>query len=275
MGRHKKVIILLGRSPLANSINNPLDFESRKQMLMDAYPDLVVLYVKDVNDDAIWSKLVDSIIADVVSPTQSVLLYGSRDSFIKSYVGRFDTVELPAHHAKSGTSIREELGQQAKNSPEWRAGVIWASRNRYPVSYTAVDIAIFSQDYSRLILGRKAHESAWRLPGGFTDPSTASLEEDALREAEEETSVRVKDLRYVRSFLVDDWRYRNEPDSIKTALFVGCTAEEPVAGDDLAEVKWVDVAELDPATYYPVVRHHRELISRALVFTHRERPAPQ
>lgn len=265
MARHKKVIILLGVAPIVNSTNNPLDFESRKQMLMHAYPSLTVLYVKDMNDDLRWSQQVDSVIRDVVSPTQSVLLYGSRDSFIRSYLGKFDTHELPTHHQQSGSSLRSEIARMSRDSADFRAGVIWASRNRYPTSYQAVDIAIFDPSYNKLILGHKPNEPGWRLPGGFADPCSPSLEGDAGREALEETGVHVHNLVYVRSFVIDDWRYRNEPDCIKTALFMGTTWDEPVADDDIDKVQWFGIDEVSPESMHLIMPDHRDLIRYALL----------
>lgn len=265
VSRHRKVVILLGISPLSNSINNPLDFEARKQMLLATYPSITVLYVKDVNDDSLWSKQVDSIIGDVLSPTQSALLYGSRDSFIKHYSGRFDTYELPTEHTKSGTILRAEIGREARDSAEWRAGVIWASRNRYPVSYQTVDIAIFNSDYTQMLLGQKKGESEWRLIGGFADPASVSLEDDARREAMEEAGVKLAHLDYVRSDHVDDWRYQNEPDCIKTALFTATTESEPVAADDIERVCWFNLGELDPTAYTPIMPNHRNLVTAAIM----------
>lgn len=266
MSKHRKVVIVLGIAPVATSINNPLDFEARKQMILAAYPSITVLYVKDVNDDARWSKRVDEIIGDVLSPTQTALLYGSRDSFIRHYSGRFDTVELPTEHHKSGTEIRAEIGREARDSADWRAGVIWASRNRYPVSYQTVDIAIFNPDYSQILLGKKKGAANWRLIGGFADPCSTSLEDDARRETMEEVGVKLASLEYVRSFEVDDWRYRNEPDCIKTALFVGTTYDgNPVAGDDIETVCWFNRTELDPTGYFPIVSEHQDLVRHALM----------
>lgn len=268
LSRHRKVILLLGVSPLANSINNPLDFESRKQMVSWYYPEITVLYVKDVNDDDLWSKAVDSIVGDVLSPTQSALLYGSRDSFIKHYSGRFDTYELPTEHTKSGTEIRAEIGREARASADWRAGVIWASRNRFPVSYQTVDVAIFNPDYTQMLLGQKKGEAGWRLIGGFADPNSTSLEDDARREVMEEAGVKLDSLSlsYVRSFEIDDWRYHNEPDCIKTALFVATTSDEnPVANDDIERVCWFDLSELDPTSQWRVMPLHRTLVTHALM----------
>jgi bifunctional NMN adenylyltransferase/nudix hydrolase len=266
LSRHRKVVIILGISPLANSINNPLDFEARKQMLCSAYPSVTVLYVRDVNNDDVWSRTVDSTIGTVLGPTQTALLYGSRDSFIKHYNGRFDTYELPSEHVKPGTAYREEIGRAAKDSADWRAGVIWASRNRYPTSYQTVDIAVFSPDYSQVLLGKRDNEEGWRLIGGFADPASLSLEDDARREAMEEANIRLDNLSYIRSFMIDDWRYRNEPDCIKTALFIATTStENPKAGDDVDHVCWFDRNELDPTASRRIMADHRELVTHALM----------
>jgi len=266
MDKHRKVIILLGIAPIAGSINNPLDFESRKQMILAAYPSITVLYVKDVNDDAAWSKQVDAIIGDMLSPTQTALLYGSRDSFIKHYSGRFDTYELPNGQSKSGTEIRAEIGREARASADWRAGVIWASRNRYPTSFQTVDIAIFNPDYTEMLLGQKKGESRWRLVGGFADPRSPSLEDDARRETMEEAGVTLNNLTYLRSFVVDDWRYANEPDCIKTALFIANTEYDIcTAGDDLERLCWFTLDELNPTHTSKVMPLHQELVTVALL----------
>lgn len=269
LGRHRKVIVILGVAPTANSMNNPLDFEARKQMLMSAYPQLTVLYVKDVGNDLLWSQNVDRVIGDVLTPNQTALLYGSRDSFISGYLGRFDTYELPAAHLYSGTNAREDIGKGAVDSPDFRAGVIWASRNRWPISYQTVDIALFNREWTKLLLAHKPGEDGWRLPGGFADPRSDSLEADAKRELLEETGLAGEDLVYVRSFRVDDWRYRHEPDCIKTALFVGRIFDrdkEALANDDIDRVLWADIEDLDPtAQTIVIVPDHRDLVRAALM----------
>ena len=55
---HEKVIIFLGLSPLPVSFNNPLDFESRKQMILAEFPEAIVLYCKDTVSDEVWSRMI-------------------------------------------------------------------------------------------------------------------------------------------------------------------------------------------------------------------------
>jgi hypothetical protein len=100
--RHPKVIVLLGLSPLMVTTRNPLDFESRKQMIAEQFPDFTILYVKDIpGNDRAWSESLDQIVGDNLTPTQSAMLYGSRDSFVPSYVGRYPTRELLARYVSS------------------------------------------------------------------------------------------------------------------------------------------------------------------------------
>lgn len=261
--RHKKVIVALGQSPTVNTRKHPLDFEARKQMLLAEYPQLNVLYIKDVNDDALWSKRLDSLVSDLCTPGQSVVLYGGRDSFIDVYSGRFPTQELIQEGHTSGTVIRREVSREVLASSEFRAGVIWASANRFPIVYTTVDVAIFNDDYTKILLGRKPDETKFRLIGGFAEPGSPSFEDDALREAREEANVILETLEYVTSYKVDDWRYRGEADKIKTLLFVATVNHlaKPEAADDIAEVRWFTVKDFDTDIVMPV---HTQMVSRAL-----------
>lgn len=248
---HDKVIIFLGISPLDVSTNNPLDFEARKQMLLTEYPDVNVLYVPDQPTDEGWSKHLDAQIKTLVSPSQSVILYGGRDSFIDRYKGRHQTKELLQSTHYSGTAQRKAIARsRAKASPEFRAGVIWAAQNRYPTVYTTVDVAIIKKGYvphggpytRQLLLARKSNEKLYRFIGGFADPRSASFEDDAKREVREETTLEVGDLAFLGSLTVDDWRYRPEPDCIRTMLFTAKYLHgRPEPRDDIEEVRWFDL----------------------------------
>jgi bifunctional NMN adenylyltransferase/nudix hydrolase len=240
--KHDKVIIVLGLSPLVVTSNNPLDFQSREQMIHEFFPDVIVAYIKDQPDDALWSKSLDGVIKDLITPAQSVVLYGSRDSFIRHYSGKHQTRELVPEDASfySGTAIRKMIARSStRRTADFRAGVAWAASSRFPTAFQTVDVAILDHDNERLLLGRKPNERLYRFVGGFSDPRSDSLEHDARREVMEETGVSVEDIRYVGSTVVDDWRYRSEVDCIKTALFTAYYVHGPArAGDDIEEVKW-------------------------------------
>jgi len=271
---HPKTIVFLGLAPIPSTRNNPLDFESRKQMLLAEFPDITVLYIKDCKSDEIWSKHVDKQISDIIGPNDTVLLYGGRDSFIKHYVGKFATTELESDRILSGSEIRKEISKKTKASAEFREGVIWGAHNRFPVSYACVDVAILNEDETKVLMARKPEEKEYRFVGGFADPSSPSYEADARREVVEEASIEITDPVYLGSILVDDWRYRNEIDKIKTSLFV-CKYMfgKPEAHDDICEIRWILVEDLQKEAYIErnLVPEHRRL-TRMLFEKHFKKP---
>jgi bifunctional NMN adenylyltransferase/nudix hydrolase len=257
--RHGKVIIFLGLSPLMVTRENPLDFEGRKQMILAKFPHVNVLYIKDQPDDEVWSRNLDTQIDDVITPNQTVLLYGGRDSFISHYSGKHPSEELESQVFVSGSEIRKEVSRTSvRGTPDFRAGVVWAAFSQFPQCFATVDVAILNEDGSKILLGRKANEKKFRLIGGFSDPKSPSYEADARREVSEEAGIEITDPVYVGSYLIDDWRYRKEPDRvIKTLLFEAKHMfGTPKPGDDIAEVKWFDLDwDLD------VVPNHQDLIN--------------
>lgn len=260
--RHDKVIIFLGLSPLMVTTENPLDFESRKQMILEKFPKVNVLYVKDQFSDKVWSQKLDEQIRDVVSPGQTVVLYGSRDSFLAHYSGKFPTQELEQEVFVSGSEIRKAISRAVRATADWRAGVVWASRSKFPTCYPTVDIAVFSRSGDRILLGRKPNEKLYRLIGGFADPNSESYEDDARREVKEEACIEISDPKYIYSKIIDDWRYRGEVDKIKTLLFTAThTGGDPAPADDIAEVRWFNVLGFSTDLVMP---NHKWLVLKAL-----------
>lgn len=255
---HEKVIIFLGLAYVRGTTNNPLDFESRKQMVLEDFPKAIVLYIKDQEDDKEWSKELDEKIRDVIGPTQTVTLYGSRNSFIDRYHGHFPTTELMQEVYISGSEIRKNIAKSVKNDRGFRRGAIWQAYNRYPTCYPTVDVAIFNEDETKILLARKPKQALYRFVGGFADPKSESYEADARREVMEETKLEITDPIYIGSMIVDDWRYRGEVDRIKTLLFkCKMLFGRPEASDDICEVRWFDWATLDPEMLRP---EHRKLL---------------
>jgi bifunctional NMN adenylyltransferase/nudix hydrolase len=268
--RHDKVVLFLGLSEVRGTQNNPLDFEARKQMVLERFPEVNVLYIKDMYSDAEWSKRLDQQIEDVVTPNQSVLLYGGRDSFVELYEGKHPTRVLESERYLSGTVIRKEVSRKrVQADPAFRAGAVWQAFNSYPTAYVTVDIGVFNEEGDKILLVRKPYEDQWRLPGGFISPTCASLEAAARREVEEEAHIAITDPQYVFSTLVDDWRYRNEQDKILTTVFKAKLLHgSPRPDDDVAEAGWFDTMQLSLDA--DVVPNHRELVGR-LIPNHSER----
>lgn len=269
--RHDKVIIFLGLSPIPGTTRNPLDFEARKQMILSAFPNVSVLYIKDVPDDKAWSKRLDEQIKDLITPTQSVVLYGSRDSFIPHYFGNFQVIELETPVYYSSTEDRRKIGKSVKNSPEFRKGVIWATQNRYPTCFPTVDVAIIDYDKSRVLLAKKAIESKHRFVGGFVDPYDETFEDAAEREVREETGLEIANLKYIGSAKINDWRYRSEVDKIKTMFFAAqYVYGSPTAMDDIDELRWFEFDEIKEDiivdTHHPLIHlFHKHLEDRPVL----------
>lgn len=258
IAEHDKVIIFLGLSPARVTRNNPLDFEARKQMILAAYPEVIVLYIKDVGNDEVWSKKLDDQIADNVGPTSTVTLYGGRESFIAHYTGKYDTCEMEQESYISGSEIRKKISNKVKASPDFRSGVIWAAHNQYPGVHPTVDVAIWDDKHERLLMARKEYEELYRFIGGFAQ-GKASYEENAQREVAEEAHIEISEPVYLGSCYVDDWRYQREADGIVTIFFEAIhTFGKPNPDDDIYELKWFDAEGLSEEDIVP---EHRPLLS--------------
>lgn len=258
VNKHPKVIILLGVPGTLGTRENPLDFEMRKQMILTDFPNVNVLLANDCVSDEIWSKNLDSTISSVTTPNQKVVLYGGRDSFMGHYKGRFPTVELDSGMVHSGTEIRKEASVKAINSSDFRSGVVWAYYNQYARVMTTVDMAIVKKtDKVELLMARKPNEKLIRFVGGFAEPDSECFELDAIREVSEEVGVEITYPKYLGSFKVKDWRYKNGVDKVKT-LFFYCeyVFGKAEAKDDIADCQWFDISKMKSED---IVVEHRPL----------------
>jgi len=265
---HKRVVIFLGISPIRCTKNNPLDFQTRKDMITAAF-NVEVHYIEDTMDDEVWSKILDREIARILEGAQDAILYGSRDSFIQYYSGELKAVELTSTKVLSARKIRKEVGERLKNTQEFREGVIWAVENQHPAVLPTVDIAILNCAKNELLLATKANEKQMRFVGGFADVGSNSFEDDAKREVREETGLDIQDPIYIGSSLIDDWRYKNEKDKIKTLFFYAKYIRgAPKAGDDIAGLCWVNLSKIIEAdlvsAHVPLLRMLKRRLNEIL-----------
>ena len=256
---HARVIIYLGLSPLKFSKYNPLDYGCRRTMIEERFQDVEVYYIDDVGDNEKWSRKLDEQIGKAVGPQLKVVLYGSRDSFINSYTGRFPTVELVPSKYVSATDYRRAAGVKSRKTEDFRTGIVHAVENQFPHVYPTVDLAIVDYDKKQLLFARKPNQDFVRFVGGFIDPKDKSAELAAVREGKEETNLDLTVEGYVGSTLVDDWRYRREVDKIMTFFYVmRYGSGTPAAKDDIEFVTWKKFGEINEGDVMP---EHRPLLS--------------
>lgn len=269
-----RAIIILGVSSAKHTFNNPLTVRDRKVMITEKYPDVDVYYINDCRSDEVWSKNLDKLINEIKNPNQTVVLYGSRDSFISHYSGKFDCIELEAEKKISATEMRKKVSNSYYPDRSYRAGVISASTYSYPIVHPTVDVAIFDWTGEKILLGRKPQEEKFRLIGGFADVNSDSYEADARREVFEEVGINITDPVYVTSSLIDDWRYRSENNKIKGLLFVSKYMSGKIqAGDDIAECQWVDTKEFFKGDclieeHHVWLPHLQKFLDNAVGFVH-------
>ena len=263
---HKKVILFLGVPKVVGTKKNPLDFDTRKRMIQHHYPNIVILALPDFGDDKRWSQEMDKRIKEVY-PIGEVIMYGGRDSFIPYYKnggGQFDCKELDQYTFVSGTEVRKMVSEQVKDSADFRAGVIYQSYNQYPKVHPCVDVAILDSNQEKLLLAKRPFEDGWRFIGGFSHPNDVSFEQTAKRKIREDVGINlvVSELKYIGSTVIPDWRYQSEEDKIITTLYKtvkGWGSIEP--SDDVSELMWVDISELDKIK---IVKEHKILLEMFL-----------
>ncbi len=123
---------------------------------------------------------------------------------------------------------------------------------RYRNPVPTVDIIIRIEDRIVLI-ERTNHPQGWALPGGYVDYGE-SLEEAALREAREETGLKLKNLKQFGAYSDPDRDPRQHNISV---VFTADADGNPVAGDDAKNVCLFSIQEL-PA---PLCFDHQQILT--------------
>lgn len=115
---------------------------------------------------------------------------------------------------------------------------------QYPRAALTVDAILISKQNSVLLIerGREPYKGKWALPGGFIEMDEP-LEVACQRELEEETGIRIGELKQFKAFGAVDRDPRHRTISV---LFYAFTDDELVAsaGDDAAKAQWFSILEL-------------------------------
>ena len=145
----------------------------------------------------------------------------------------------------------------------------------WPTCFSTVDIAVVDLKKKEILLGRKPNKTSWVLFGGFADPAFNSDEEDAARELFEESTIIVdpKDLIYVANLKINDDRYKNGNNKIRTHLYMAIVNKDELPSveiinasgetDDIKEVGWFTFDQLNEEIEMGIVNtisvHHVDL----------------
>ncbi len=127
-------------------------------------------------------------------------------------------------------------------------------------NYTA-DAVIIDPAAANILLIKRKDTGDWALPGGFIDKTDSSGYHAAIREAEEEASMRVGGYApRIFKGIVDDPR-NSEHAWIETEAFLfHASSEIPVNGkDDATDAQWHSLASLPP-----LYASHQAILERAL-----------
>lgn len=239
--KHKKVILFLGVSYVTGTKRNPLDFDTRKKMIQEIYPNIIIVPLPDMKSDLDWSIEMDKRIREIY-PYGNVLLYGGRDSFIPYYYGEFNTKELEQYTFISGTEVRKKLSEDIKNSSDFRSGVIYNSYNQEDRILTHLQIIVnnTSIDKKLFIKQDKFDELSDKIKG-FFNYNDNNLEDSCNRILSEKIGLKQKDnleFKYLKSEEYIDWRYKNSAKIISIIFEVNINQVELEPSNDIYELIW-------------------------------------
>lgn len=244
--RSDSLLVLIGSGKGFPTPRNPLSFEVRQVMIHRKYPRATIVQIFDQPTNEGWSADLDSIVAKHF-PGYEVTLYGSRDSFIPYYHGKYAVEVVEEIKSPDGTSTRNRCCKDVHNA-NFRKGLICAQIERASIPYPVVDVAIIRKETREVLLGQKVLDMGkWRFIGGFFDPAIdTTLEGAARREAFEETSgLEIGMPTYIGSATIDDWRYRKDKDCIISSFFTApYIFGAPRPGDDLDALSWFAYEEV-------------------------------
>jgi cytidyltransferase-like protein len=260
LNENDEVLILIGDSGINPNENDPLSFQHRRLMILHSYnqDNISIFKLSDsLYCDKKWSNEIDKAIKyrintfDEIEENKrnwQVTIYGGRDNNIEKYYSGIHPIKIiEATSGKSGTEMRKEAADYNQYwSKEFNSGCIYGVTNRFPASYSVVDIIAYTSD-KHITLGKKGE--AWMLPGGFVEKTDISLKEAAIRELYEETAIIAHSLNmhYLDTLIIDDPRFRKTKDFVVSTIFVTpicdiCT--EKVISDEFEDIRVFPLQEV-------------------------------
>jgi ADP-ribose pyrophosphatase YjhB (NUDIX family) len=269
---YEETVFVIGLAFPDASVENPLDLDSRKNLIREYFGDKKVIYIKDQYSDDEWSKNLDKITYSCVKgryEKSEMVLFGSAENFAERYFGKLATKEMEPIAILNKQAVKHKINTISHKSHEWRYGAFHVALNQFCNPMPCVDMLVVDKERGRVLLGRKEKQDKYRFFGGFSE-NFGSYEDDAIRELCEETGLTPNcfgEPEYLLSSIIDDWRYRGMKSKVKTVLFLVEYLEgKPEPSDDIFEVRWVSFEELmnDFLFKNKIVGGHREMLLEAI-----------
>lgn len=152
---------------------------------------------------------------------------------------------------------------------KYRTGEAYPHCYKYPQAGVTADCVVFSYDCKELKVllikrGKEPFKDSWAFPGGFVNPDE-TVEQGAVRELMEETSLRVDYMEQIKVFSSPD---RDPRQRVMTVPFLCLTRNFEVSGgDDAAEARWfpVDSLPLLAFDHKQIMEEARKVLKRLLL----------
>lgn len=133
---------------------------------------------------------------------------------------------------------------------------------RYPRPAVTADVLVFSADRKEILLIRRKNDpykGCWAFPGGFLNMDE-TLEQCALRELQEETSLVLADIHPVGTYSTVDRDPRGRVITTAYYTLVDKNTVAPHADDDAAEIGWFSLDSLPPLAF-----DHDKILADAII----------
>ena len=251
--RHKNLVVFIGCKPphFQPDEKNPLDFFSRKSMIQASKPDVSILSITDNRYDEEWSIELDKRI-DEIKGAFDVILYGSRDSFISHYKGKFETHELESTIIYSATSVREEIIQKELEDKKFRCGFIYGLSERLVCGLHNSFGLLYEKEENgkiKILIGKKRGDKEYSLFGGVYSPDSDKNYADTMKRTMKEQlgdNIEIGSVKFLFDAQLDHWAYKSSNDKLHANFFLCQRAWGYVRPNhDYELVEWVTLEEFE------------------------------